>query len=333
MKLCRYGLIALIVAASQLPSACSRANVHESLLRDLPDPITTPKILADYQPWFGDPNHIDVGYNSQDPVVLRRQVANARKIGIDAFVVDWYGARQPFLDRSYAILQRIAGEEHFHVALMYDETENDDGHATDDALEAMDLAYKKYIGPGAPGRDAYLTSQGRPIIFVFPKHGNTDWNQVRQQVNQWENPPLLFYENDPPAQYSKDFDGEYPWVFPGSKGWRPDGQPWGEDYLNNFYNKMKNQHSDQIIVGGVWPGFDDSKASWSLHRRIDSRCGQTFEDTLRVFREHDDPSHPIPFVLIATWNDYEEGTAIEPGIPHCNSQSAAKLTTQDSQHE
>ena len=67
-------------------------------------------------------------------------------------------------------------------------------------------------------------------------------------------------------------------------------------------------------MGGIWPGFDDSKASWSLHRRIDARCGGTFEDTLRMFREHDDLAHPIPFVLIATWNDYEEGTAIEGGI-------------------
>ena len=329
MKLCRYGLIVLIVAASQLPSACSRANVHESLLKDLPDPLANPKILADYQPWFGDPNHIDVGYNSQDPSVLRKQIADARKIGIYAFVVDWYGARQPFLDRSYAILQQIASEDHFHIALMYDESA-DEGHSTDDALEAMDLAYKKYIGPGSSGRDAYLTLDGRPIVFIFPKHGNTDWNQVRQQVNRWEKPPLLVYEDDPPPQYTAAFDGEYAWVYPGSKGWLPEGQAWGEDYLNNFYTRM-TKHPDKITVGGVWPGFDDSKSSWSLHRRIDSRCGKTFEDTMRVFREHDDPGHPIPFLMIATWNDYEEGTAIERGIPHCNAQSASTTTSQESQ--
>lgn len=333
MKIFRYGLTALVVVASYLPSACNRANVHQTLLRDLPDATGGPKILADYQPWFGDPNHINVGYNSQDPTVLRKQIAEARNMGIYAFVVDWYGPRQPFLDRSYALLQHIASEEHFHVALMYDETQEDDGHATDDALEAMDLAYKKYIGPSSNGRDAYLTSQGRPIIFVFPKRGNTDWTQVRQQVDKWESPPFLLYEDDPPSQYSNAFNGEYAWVFPGSKGWRPEGQAWGEDYLNNFYTKMRTKHPDEITVGGIWPGFDDSKASWSLHRRIDSRCGHTFEDTLRVFHEHDDPAHPIPFVLIATWNDYEEGTAIERGVPRCNAQSAGKLTPEDLQHE
>jgi hypothetical protein len=36
-----------------------------------------------------------------------------------------------------------------------------------------------------------------------------------------------------------------------------------------------------------------------------------------VFRRYYNDSHPLPFLLIVTWNDYEEGTAIERGIPHC----------------
>lgn len=332
MKPSRLAMVALVVIVSYLPSACNRANVHQTVLRNVPDATGSPKILADYQPWFGDPNHIDVGYNSQDPKVLREQINNARNMGIYAFVVDWYGPRQPFLDRSYAMLQRIASEEHYHVALMYDETQEDNGHATEEALEAMDLAYKKYIGPGAVGREAYLTYQGRPVIFVFPKRGNTDWNQVRERLNTWERPPYLLYEDDPPPQYTKAFDGQYAWVYPGSAGWKPDGKAWGEDYLNNFYTKMKTKHPDQITVGGIWPGFDDSKASWSLHRRIDARCGKTFEDTLRLFHEHNDPARPIPFLLIATWNDYEEGTAIERGIPQCNS-SPKQEQAREGMHE
>jgi hypothetical protein len=306
------------VAVSYIPSACNHANSRNVTLKDLPEPSGSPKILADYQPWFGDPDHIDVGYNSQDPNVLRKQIENARNMGIYAFVVDWYGPRRPFLDRSTAILQRIASEQHFHVALMYDETQEDNGHGTEEAMEAMDLAHKKYIGPDAPGRDAYLLYQGRPVIFVFPKRGRTDWNQVRQQVSQWESPPILLYEDEPAPQYAKAFDGEYAWVYPGSKGWTPDGQAWGEDYLKAFYAKMRDKHPDQVAVGGAWPGFNDTRASWSLNRHIDARCGKTFEDTLRLFRENNDPAHPIPFVLIATWNDYEEGTAIEPGVPRCD---------------
>jgi hypothetical protein len=321
MKLYQYLLCAYFVLPSLVLTGCNRANSRNLTLKDIPQAPGNPRILADYQPWFGDPDHIDVGYNSQDPSVLRKQIESARNMGIDAFVVDWYGSRRPFLDRTTTLLARIASEQHFHIALMYDETQDDNGHATDDALDAMDLAYRKYIGPGAPARDAYLLYRGRPVIFVFPKRGHTDWDQVRQFVNQWESPPILLYEDDPPAQFTKAFDGEYAWVDPGRKGWTPDGQAWGEDYLRNFYSKMRS-HPNEVTVGGVWPGFNDARASWSLNRHIDARCGKTFEDTLRVFDENNDSSHPIPFILIATWNDYEEGTAIEQGLPHCNQPKA-----------
>jgi hypothetical protein len=29
------------------------------------------------------------------------------------------------------------------------------------------------------------------------------------------------------------------------------------------------------------------------------------------------PDRPLPFLLIATWNDYEEGSAIEAGLAKC----------------
>jgi hypothetical protein len=322
MKLYQHALLAYILIVSSLPAACTHANAKDITLKDISESPGNPKILADYQPWFGDPDHIDVGYSSLDPNVLRRQVESARNMGIYAFAVDWYGSRRPFLDRSTMLLERIASEQHFHIALMYDETQDDNGHATDDAMEAMDLAYKKYIGPGAPGRDAYLLYHGRPVIFVFPKQGHTDWSQVRQQVNQWESPPILLYQDDPPPRFAQAFDGEYAWVYPGRKGWNPDGQAWGEDYLHDFYSKMRSKHPDEVTVGGVWPGFNDTKASWSLNRHIDARCGKTFEDTLRLFYENNEPSHPIPFVLIATWNDYEEGTAIERGLPRCTETKA-----------
>ncbi|MGD0214300.1 MAG: hypothetical protein ABSB87_13810 [Terriglobales bacterium] len=322
MKLHLYALGACVVILSCIPIACTHAKQRNLTLKDIPETPGNPKVLADYQPWFGDPNHIDVGYSTQDPNVLRKQIESARNMSIYAFAVDWYGPRHPFIDRSTALLARIASEQHFHIALMYDETQDDNGHATDDAMEAMELAYQKYIGPNSPTRDAYLLYRGRPVIFIFPKFGHTDWNQVRQEVNQWQSPPILIYKDDPPAEFAKAFDGEYAWVHPGNKGWTPDGQAWGEDYLHNFYKKMRSEHPDEITVGGVWPGFNDTKAAWSLNRHIDARCGQTFEDTLRLFDENNDPSHPIPFVLIATWNDYEEGTAIERGLPHCDAPKA-----------
>jgi hypothetical protein len=316
-------IIVVLAAVIVIAQGCYRNGVRQSLNQTARPIDMTPKLLADYQPWFGDREHIDVGYSTQDPGVLKKQIQKAKTLGIYAFAVDWYGDRNPFLDRSYSLLQQIAEENHFHAALMYDETQEDNGRATDDALEAFEKAYKAYIGPNAPHRDAYLQYQGRPVIFIFPKRGNTDWDRVRQQVSNWETPPWLIYKDDPPEQFAKDFDGQYAWIHPGPKGWAADGSEWGKEYLESFYTKMKQSHPDQITVGGIWPGFDDSKASWGLNRHVDRRCGKTLEDTLAVARRYENGAVHMPFLMIATWNDYEEGTAIENGVSNCNRQQAS----------
>jgi len=309
-------IIALLAAVIFIPaSGCYRRGVQQSLNQTVRTVDSSPKVLADYQPWFGDPHHINVGYSTEDPAVLKKQTEQAKDMGIYAFAVDWYGDREPFLDHSYALLQQIASENHFHVCLMYDETQEDNGQATEDALQAFDKAYKLYIGPSAPYRNAYVLYQDRPVIFIFPKRGHTDWNQVRQAVNSWDKPPILIYKDNPSAEYAGDFDGQYAWVHPGPEGWTANGSGWGKRYLEAFYERMENR-PNKITVGTVWPGFDDSKASWSLNRHIDRRCGKTFDDTLHVFRQYDEELH-MPFMLIATWNDYEEGTQIENGISHC----------------
>jgi hypothetical protein len=313
-------LLALLVGCVVIIDGCERHDVHHLIRQNFQAPQRSPKVLAVYMPWFGDTSHIDVGYSSQDPVTVARQITEARSMGIAGFVADWYGDRSPFLDKSFAILEQVANQKHFQVALMYDESESDKGEATEDAIQAFDKAYHHYIGPDAPDRDAYLSYLGRPMIFIFPKQGHTDWNRVRQSTSQWAAPPLLLYENSPRAGFSNDFDGYYAWVHPGSKGWRVDGSDWGKEYLEDFYSDMKRRYPDKIAVGGAWPGFDDSRAQWGQHRYMDAQCGKTFEDTLRLFRGYFDDSDPLPFLLVETWNDYEEGTAVEhPVFRSCKS--------------
>jgi hypothetical protein len=304
-------MLVLLVAGVVLMDGCERHDVHQIMRQNFQAPNRSPKVLAVYMPWFGDNSHIDVGYSSEDPNALRRQVDQARGMGISAFVVDWYGDRDTFLDKSFATLQQVAHEKHFQVALMYDETENNNGEATNDALEALDKAYKTYIGPNSPAADSYLTYKGRPVIFIFPKRGGTDWNRVRAQVNTWPAPPLFIYKDTPPDQFAADFDGYYAWVHPGDEGWRPDGSDWGKEYLDKFYKTMREKYPNSIAVGAAWPGFDDSRAKWGLNRYMDARCGKTFEDTLHLFRSYYSESDSMPFLMVETWNDYEEGTAVE----------------------
>ena len=304
-------VLALAIVCFMAGTGCTTPGMHHPVDRNLQAPNSGPRLLAVYMPWFGDRQHLDVGYASYDPAVLRKQIQQARHIGVSAFVVDWYGEGAPFSDHNFALLQEAADESHFQVALLYNEPADDDNQATDGAISAFDKAYESYIGPSAPHRSSYLTYNGHPMIFIFPKRGRVDWNRVVEHCQSWEASPILIYKDEPPPQYASDFAGMYAWVQPGQKGWTPDGSNWGEQYLDDFYKNMRNKHPDKIIVGAAWPGFDDSSATWGLNRHMQSRCGKTFEDTLHLYTRYFDEVHPLPFVMIETWNDYEEGTAIE----------------------
>ncbi len=301
-------LFLLFVTALQ---GCFHTQTHASEMpqrRSGPPPQT----LAVYEAWFGHPRHIKVDYSSHDEAVIRHQIDQAKRLGISGFVVDWYGYREPFIDRSYALMQSAAGRQDFHIAMMYDEPDQEDG-ATDEAIEDFKLFHKTYLANDAPGRAAYLTFEGRPVIFIFPKGRHIDWNRVRTDVNRWEHPPVLIDEY-PPDAYAPAIDGYYAWVSPGQGGWAADGSHWGDSYLREFYGTMASKHPDKLAIGGAWASFDDSKAGWGLNRHISARCGQTIADTLKLWRDASAQNYS-PYLLIETWNDYEEGTAIEPGGP------------------
>jgi hypothetical protein len=310
----QFSFAALVLLLFQ--QGCTQNNLHRTLRENVPSNSSPTRVLAVYEPWFGHPRHINVGYSSQDPVVIKKQIESAKNMGISGFVVDWYGDREPFLDKSYALIQSIAAQQNFSVAMMFDEANQSADRATDDALAAFETFHQKYLASDARGRKAYLEYNGRPVIFIFPKGRQTDWNRVRQQTDQWNPPPLLIHEY-PPGPYEKAFDGFYAWINPGKKGWAADGSNWGEEYLRDFYRTMQTKYPEKISVGAAWAGFDDRKASWGLGRYMSQRCGATFQDTMKLHREYYPADKPLPFLLVATWNDYEEGSAIERGLEKC----------------
>jgi hypothetical protein len=316
----------LLFSVLLLPHGCSGPGTSHAMPLKYKATGSSPQVIALYEAWFGHPKHMAVGYSSQDPSQISSQIRKAKELGISAFVVDWYGDREPFIDKSYALVQSTAAKKKFQVAMMYDETDQEDG-ATDEAIADFTMFRDTYLSPKSPGHEAYLTYQGRPVIFIFPKSGHTDWDKVRAAVNKWSTPPFLIYENLP-GQYANAFDGYYAWVSPGDKGWAADGSNWGDQYLTNFYQTMQSKYSDKIIVGGAWASFDDSKASWGLNRHISARCGQTFTDTFNFWRKNFPADDPPPFVMVETWNDHEEGTAIEGGIPTCGSPAAEHTENQ-----
>jgi hypothetical protein len=45
---------------------------------------------------------------------------------------------------------------------------------------------------------------------------------------------------------------------------------------------------------------------------------------MKLWRQYYSADRPLPFVLVETWNDYEEGTAIERGLAKCGPGSQSR---------
>jgi hypothetical protein len=91
-------------------------------------------------------------------------------------------------------------------------------------------------------------------------------------------------------------------------------------YLDQFYEQAESEYADgKVVVGLLYSGFDDSNASWGTDRVIAQQCGQVLLDTANEpnLGGYWGTTAQIPYMQIATWNDYEEATEEESGVDNC----------------
>lgn len=308
-----------------------------------------PLVLAAFQNWHGLCTHTSAfmpwdpprAYDSSDRGVIAAQIAAAQAQCIDGFVVNWYGEPvaglgnemdREFMDAATAALFQAAADAGFCLALLYDE-----GTLPISKCEPLPTCGTKDCEPQPPYQDrartdllyaeqsyfdspAYLKLDGKPALFVFPYpevDPHLDWAMLRTALSQ--DVTLIDQNPDPDApdpDHDEDFDGFYAWVQPNDwQVWPPDGQDWGDEYLHWFYRTMKDPalpYANKIAVGGVWPGFDDSLAPWGEDRFM-SRGGRYVYDATWDIAS----CHQAEIVMIATWNDFEEGTDVEFGTGMC----------------
>jgi hypothetical protein len=193
------------------------------------------------------------------------------------------------------------------------------------------------------GNDAYLRFNGRPVVLIFPSSavipatgGAPSWADVWKHIDDWNKDlpkhcgkapynasngvPLVIFEHATGFTESGSA-GAYPWV--GVAGADPDrdqfhfrivsqGDP---DSIGHFF-QTAHEHPDKQVWGIAYKGFNSSDAAWGTNRLLDQECGRVWIATLTAGNQYF-TDRPLPFLQIATWNDYNEGTEIESGIDNC----------------
>lgn len=274
-------------------------------------------------------------YNSVDRSVIRYHLDLMKEAGVEGIIVDWYGIRNHYDFKSNrlaadAIIEEASAKKMFFTICYEDWSLINHarwGHQpTGKKLAAAkkqlrrDLAYikRKYASKRGFLKEAGGGKSGRPVMLAFgPRIIRTKsiWDNAFKDVFKTKaSRPKLVSQFWGGPQVG---DGIFSW-FPSMKGPHHDPKLNSKasvlkglnKYLDTFYKAGK---PGTIHIGSILAGYHDyykQGRGTHSHGRLPEYDGATMQATLAKAVEH----QPA-FVQVCTWNDFEEGTIVEPVKP------------------
>ncbi len=290
----------------------SGANVSKQPVRSLLYTGSTTKLYAAFQGWFGPANHINVGYSSTDPAQVQRQVTDMMSRGIQGAVVDWFGPNDQTTNGTTMLLkQQAEANPGFEFAIMEDagalftSAQQNNCDVTTQLISDLN-----YINSQYESSPAYAHIEGRPIVLFFGVDTwYIDWNRVKAAT-----PANTLFLFRGPGGFTENpaSNGAFQWLD------LVNGNPLDPQLAGQtaFY-MTAGTFPGTPTLGSAYKGFNDTLAIWSTNRLVNQHCGQTWLDTFGAVDQFYSASNQLPAIQLVTWNDYEEGTAIESGIDSC----------------
>ena len=262
-----------------------------------------PEIASHYSPLIGP-------YDSDDPDVLRCQVLLMKLAGIDGVVVDWYG-NDDFMDygtnnRNTERLLPIIQQAGMRFAVCYEDqtVPKEISGGVFPATDAVAHGHRlmQWTQTHFFSSPAYLKRGGRPVLLSFgnPYYQDSQWDQMFSGLPQ---KPLYFTESsrrEPTASI-----GGFDWPLPAG------GTESAFQKQDKFY---QDAQAWPLSIAAAFPRFDDIYAQAGIGKswgHVDDRQGMTYVDTLTKALQS-----RAPIVQIVTWNDWGEGTQIEPSVEY-----------------
>lgn len=248
-------------------------------------------------------------YDSSDPDTLECHALLLKFAGIDGVVIDWYGT-EDFND--YAVVHKntealiaVLKKAGLKFSICYEDQSVKhmvaggkiaESAATDHAKKVLGWVEENWFAD-----DSYVRLEERPILPVFgPQFFETEaaWKTLTADLSS---DPLVL--TLPHLAETVNAEGVFGWP-PVSGGKTIGPETWQQD-LDRLYERENG-----AVMGVAYPGFEDIYSQAQLHEsygRIDPREGRTLTETLDQALESG-----APLVQIATFNDFGEGTVVEP---------------------
>ncbi len=249
-------------------------------------------------------------YDSNDPLVLECQTLLMKMAAVDGVIIDWYGIEK---FRDYAEIHRNTQHLIQHVkraglkfAICYED------QSVKHMQEAKQLDDKASLAVGQQALrwlarhwfqdEAYLRIESRPVLLVFgPQHfDRNEWHTLLSDLK-----PRPHVYGLPHLTQTRGMDGAFGW--PPVTGGREVTPGVWRNYLAQLDARPADQGPSMAVA---FPGFRDIYQQAGLHASygwIDERAGKTLAETLALAAQSE-----ARIVQVATWNDYGEGTVVEP---------------------
>ncbi len=264
------------------------------------DPSGLPDIAAHDHPLIGP-------YSSFDPDVLEYHALLMKYCGADAAVIDWYGTHEvldygTLNDATEAFIEALKSVG-LEYALMYEDRtlENVGLPPIQAAVQDWTHLNERHFTDTAYFRsgpeDAPWVGVFGPVTLEEPDAWSTVLDAAESSA------PRFFTLWGESADAGPAAAGEFAWIWAGN----------GTDPIAAV--ETFSADPQLPVVGVAFPGFEDYylEGGWGegLGWSIDPAEGQTFRELLDLADSH---SEALEALQIATWNDFGEGTMIEPTI-------------------
>jgi hypothetical protein len=266
-------------------------------------------IFAHYMPWFqtqgrsgswthwGDtiPNQTShftpiIGlYDSRDPDVQEYQVLLMKYAGLDGLCMDWYGINNGLPEYGTQPIFAVAAKAGLKFAMVWEDRYMNNQGGPTPVLQFMESNFFNTSN--------YLKVNNQPILLVWQI---TDTNGTQWQNNlnavTFKNKPILITRDNMLAPGAQ---GAFSWI--NAPGGTAKAIASLQGFLGNTFPYM---------IPTAFPRFVDDYPGFS-YGTIDDQNGQMFINTIS-----DCISSGNPIIQIATWNDWQEGTIIEPSTQY-----------------
>ena len=206
----------------------------------------------------------------------------------------------------------------------------------------------------------------RPVFLAFgwewrdASASGVSWRALKDWIHSGEGlnlrctrEPLVVINGEEGLRFANT-DGSYNWIgvnnysddrpgtvgIPGVSG---SGQfdthfEAGSEYSQADWLREAGQSSKLVKIASVYAGFDNTNTTYGFNAaaghpygwKLSRECGLVWIHSWSQIKSALMPSSAssIHYVGIVTWNDYEEGTAIEPGIDNCLEDDSIRATIQ-----